>query len=403
MASIQERTTKSGQKTYRVGYRYQGKLCWTHALDTPEAAVEIKDLFESRGVELARATIATMVGSTTAAATGAPTLSDALKTHLATVASYATPGTVEDYRRMAARTWEPHLGALPVDAIEDGHVTDWIAWQRRQETHRSVQARAKARREKRTEPAPVRVAPKSIVNAQGLLSDVLDYAVSKGHIGKNVAAGARMPDDAEPEEMVFLTPSEFAKLLAATPVHWQPLVTLLAATGMRWGEATALRPGDFDLDAKQPIVRVARAWKRGESGVYLGSPKSKKALRTITLPAGAVDAVRPRVEAAKDGDHVFRGVRGGLPHHSHFYERVWQPTVGRSGIDKSPRIHDLRHSHVSWLIAARVTLPVIQYRLGHESIQTTVDRYGHLAPDMHSGAAEATGEALAGALPQIEE
>ncbi len=41
-------------------------------------------------------------------------------------------------------------------------------------------------------------------------------------------------------------------------------------------------------------------------------------------------------------------------------------------------MHDLRHSHASWLIAAKVPLPAIQGRLGHESITTTVDRYGHL-------------------------
>jgi integrase len=53
-----------------------------------------------------------------------------------------------------------------------------------------------------------------------------------------------------------------------------------------------------------------------------------------------------------------------------------------AGIDKTPRIHDLRHSHASWLIAAGVPLPAIQRRLGHESITTTIDRYGHLAPEM---------------------
>ncbi|WP_262009738.1 tyrosine-type recombinase/integrase [Streptomyces sp. FIT100] len=41
-------------------------------------------------------------------------------------------------------------------------------------------------------------------------------------------------------------------------------------------------------------------------------------------------------------------------------------------------MHDLRHSHASWLIAAKVPLPAIQARPGHESITTTVDRYGHL-------------------------
>ncbi|MFC7305917.1 tyrosine-type recombinase/integrase [Streptomyces monticola] len=45
---------------------------------------------------------------------------------------------------------------------------------------------------------------------------------------------------------------------------------------------------------------------------------------------------------------------------------------------KRPRIHDIRHSHASWLVAAKVPLPAIQGWLGHESVTTTVDRYGHL-------------------------
>ncbi|MFD5790586.1 tyrosine-type recombinase/integrase [Streptomyces sp. NPDC127037] len=53
-------------------------------------------------------------------------------------------------------------------------------------------------------------------------------------------------------------------------------------------------------------------------------------------------------------------------------------TANTAGLTKRPRIHDLRHTHASWLIAGKVPLPVIQARLGHEPITTTVDRYGHL-------------------------
>ena len=44
------------------------------------------------------------------------------------------------------------------------------------------------------------------------------------------------------------------------------------------------------------------------------------------------------------------------------------------------RFHDLRHTHVAWLIAGGTPLPHIQARLGHESITTTIDTYGHLLP-----------------------
>lgn len=44
------------------------------------------------------------------------------------------------------------------------------------------------------------------------------------------------------------------------------------------------------------------------------------------------------------------------------------------------RFHDLRHTHVAWLVAGGAPLPHIQARLGHESITTTIDTYGHLLP-----------------------
>lgn len=64
-----------------------------------------------------------------------------------------------------------------------------------------------------------------------------------------------------------------------------------------------------------------------------------------------------------------------------FYEYRWQQAVALArsrGLLKRPRFHDLRHTHVAWLIAGGTPLPKIQARLGHESIQTTIDVYGGL-------------------------
>ena len=64
-----------------------------------------------------------------------------------------------------------------------------------------------------------------------------------------------------------------------------------------------------------------------------------------------------------------------------FYTNVWVPALARAkeaGLTKKPRVHDLRHTNASWLIQAGIHLTVVQRDLGHESIQTTSDRYGHL-------------------------
>ena len=69
-------------------------------------------------------------------------------------------------------------------------------------------------------------------------------------------------------------------------------------------------------------------------------------------------------------------------HGADFYERVWYPLMAelrREGVAPF-RFHDLRHTHVAWLVAGGAPLPHIQARLGHESITTTIDTYGHLLP-----------------------
>jgi integrase len=65
-------------------------------------------------------------------------------------------------------------------------------------------------------------------------------------------------------------------------------------------------------------------------------------------------------------------------------------------LTKTPRFHDLRHTHAAWLISAGVPLPVIQRRLGHKSIQITVDVYGGLLVETHQVADLAIERALSG-------
>lgn len=100
------------------------------------------------------------------------------------------------------------------------------------------------------------------------------------------------------------------------------------------------------------------------------------------------------MKATPADELVFRGLRGSRIRHQNFHSRIWHPAVAASGIGKRPRVHDLRHTHVSWLIAQGVSLPIIQHRLSHESIRTTVDTYGHLLPEAAVIAASAVEEAM---------
>jgi hypothetical protein len=93
------------------------------------------------------------------------------------------------------------------------------------------------------------------------------------------------------------------------------------------------------------------------------------------------EALDRATDGRKRSDLVFTATRGVVLDQPHFYEYRWQRAVAlapRNGLTKTPRFHDLRHTYAAWLISAGVPLPEIQRRLGHESIQTTVDVYGGL-------------------------
>ena len=84
---------------------------------------------------------------------------------------------------------------------------------------------------------------KAAANKHGFLSGALNSAMRSGHLKANPCDGNRLGRD-EPAEMVFLTNEEFTLLHSCFGEHWKPLVEFLAASGARFGEATALKPGD---------------------------------------------------------------------------------------------------------------------------------------------------------------
>ncbi|MFC5804286.1 tyrosine-type recombinase/integrase [Streptomyces formicae] len=228
-------------------------------------------------------------------------------------------------------------------------------------------------------------APKTIANLHGLLYSILQSAVEADPSlrDSNPCAHTRLPkgNDTEDDE-VFLEPGEYALLKTHVRPDAADIIEALVSTGLRWGEVTALQPRDFTFASKRPTLRVQRAWKRrGEGGTFLGAPKTKKSRRTLVLTSAQVKLFQRLCKGRQPTDLVFTAPGGGAWHSGVFHAHRWKPALdaaNAAGLTKRPRIHDLRHTHASWLIAGRVPLPVIQARLGHESITTTVDRYGHL-------------------------
>ena len=303
----------------------------------------------------------------------------------------ASERTKADYRRDLTKHVYPHFGDVPLDLINDEHVTRWIE---------ALVASG--------------LASKTISNIQGMVSSIIDDAKTNRPplVDHNVFVSCleNLPT-VRTEEMVFLTPAEFAAILKHIPDWYQPLAQLLAGTGLRFGEATALRVRDVDLFGTRPSLTVVRAWKRQPDQTYkTGEPKTRRSRRTIALSAQLIDILLPLVAGKRGTDLVIASVNGHQMLGATFHDVAWAPAVARARVcdthlaeqvtartvrrrkpapctcpgvlDKKPRVHDLRHSHASWLIAEGHPLPAISRRLGHASITTTVDRYGHLMPDL---------------------
>lgn len=392
MASVHPRTSpRTGVTAWRVMFRLAGGVQKQESFDDERAARQFARQVDTHGAEAAlRVLIARRDADV-----GMPTLAEFTARYLRAdsgLLSGVQPGTRRSYVVAAERSFLSMLGELPVDAISKTDVGRWLDWQAAQPSLRRTGRNT---------------SPKTIKNYHSLLSQILAAAVEQKLRTDNPAYRTRITKGIR-EEKVFLSPDEFSTLLHFLPEQYERLVFILANTGLRWGEATALQWADLSLRADPPSIRVQRAWKKGPSGPVLGPPKSSKSQRTVSL---SPDAAASFGVPGDPTSFIFRTAQGGHIWPARFMQSAWNPAVhkamdrelcaaeGLVPLTRRPTPHDLRHSHASWLIARGAPLPYIQQRLGHESIQTTVDVYGHLVPDAQRQMADLVGATLQGVRP----
>jgi integrase len=351
VASIRPGERKDKSPFWSVLYRVDGRQCST-SFNSERDAARFKILVDSVGAVRAREA----AGLTPPMPRDGLTVTAWLNRYIDHLTG-VQQGSVERYRSYVKHDIAPRLGALPLADLSRDDVAAWI-------NHLEKSG----------------VSAKTCKNKHGFLSGALKAAVAAGQIGANPCERVRLPRW-DRKEMVFLTSEDYQKVNDALGEHWRPLVRFLVTSGCRFGEATALRPSDVDRTAN--TVRIVRAWKYHSGGYEIGLPKTKRSVRTINLPPSVLD------ELDYSNEWLFVGRSGNPVRSSGFNPRVWKPAIIKAKLDPPPRVHDLRHTAASWLIADGLPLPVIQRRLGHESITTTVDLYGHLDRRSDAAAAEA--------------
>jgi len=302
--------------------------------------------------------------------------------------SQVAPRTHERYSEIALKCLAPLIGDVLLPKIEAFRISG---------------AYSKALSEGRRD-GKGGLSPRTVGHMHRILRQALQQAVRWQLLARNPADTVR-PPKVEKSEMRALTPDETAELLEAVRPTRMFIPVLLAVTcGLRRGEITGLRWRSVDLDNTQ--ISVISSTEQTRAGVREKETKSGRA-RTVTLTALAVDELRRhKVKQAEellriglrqsDDIHVTAQADGQLLKPNSLTHEFVRFIAGT----KLPRIrfHDLRHTHATQLLKSNVHPKVVQERLGHEDISTTLNLYSHVLPGMQDDAANRVDAALKAAL-----
>jgi len=289
------------------------------------------------------------------------------------------PYTVHRYRRCVETHLRPVFGKLPFVDIVPEEVADWI----------DIELDAGHK-------------PKSIKNWHGVLFSVMAHGQKRmGLRSDNPCEVTELPEmnSRDARQLRFFQHQEWALFRACLRTDVHLLVDVTLATGLRWGEVSALRVGDAVARPDGSVsLHVTRAWSarapededpinsaEGETVKWkLGPPKSKRS-RYVVLTGDVADRLLTHIEGEPGRAYVFVTARGNPWRYPDFHTDRWSPArreAVRRGLDKHVTPHMLRHTTVVWSLAQGVRIEVVSEMLGHASIQITYDVYGGLI-DLH--------------------
>jgi len=226
------------------------------------------------------------------------------------------------------------------------------------------------------------------------LSALFSSAIEDGIVQQNPALrpGRFMKMRDRKSEVTPLTHEEEVAFLEAVKKHalpYYPLFLLLLRTGCRIGEAVALQPGDLDFRGR--FIEIRRNWTNGR----MTTPKNHRS-RRVDMSKGLADALRAHLatqelEAVTKNttrpEWVFCNEHGRILDPDNLRHRVFYRVLEKAALRRI-RIHDLRHTFCSRLIANGESLAYVRDQAGHSSIQVTVDIYGHLVPGSNKQAVD---------------
>ena len=297
------------------------------------------------------------------------------------------PRTFEGYKSIIYRHIIPKLGNLALTQLKPEHLQRYYSEKLTNGRYNKKGALSQT----------------TVSHHHTCLHRALKMALKWGLIGRNPADAVTSPRPLR-SEMQTMNEDEvqtFLRVARSTPYY--QIFYLVLFTGMRRSELLALRWCDVDLVMSE--ISVSRSLHHLLDGsMVIRQPKTARGRRQIALPP-SVSLLLREYKEKQALEHVLLGTTlreddmvfshpDGKPLLPDTISHAWVRIVKRSGL-KHYRLHDGRHTHASLLLKQNVHPKIVQERLGHASISTTLDLYSHVTPGLQEAAAALFDKAFA--------
>jgi integrase len=296
------------------------------------------------------------------------------------VSMHTTLRTQESYDSIVKHHLIPTLGSIPLSQLQPQHIQEYYS-----------KALSGGRCDGRGG-----LSARSVLYHHRIISEALDHAVKMGLAARNVAGVVEPPRVAK-AKLNVIKPDELPVFLeAARETPYYVYYCTLLYTGLRRGEALALKWGNIDLLSAELQV-VETAFKLGNGTYVVKEPKTPHSCRLISLPPSLTvllrqyrndqELLRHKMEKSlNDNDFVFVNPDGTLLD-PNIVTRTFARIIKKAGLSHI-RLHDLRHTHATLMLKAGVHPKIVSERLGHANIGITLDTYSHVLPGLQEAAAE---------------
>ena len=288
--------------------------------------------------------------------------------------------TQQRYREIVEHDLVPLIGRLPLQKLRPSHVI-------------ALEQRLRASGNRKTGAG---LGPAAVQKVHSVLHRAMAHAVRWQALPVNPVDAVDRP--AVPRVEVQVLAAEQARVLlrALRGMPHELALRVALLCGLRLSELLALRWGDIDLERGCLVVRQALDLPAPDGSPRFKETKTHRAERPVSLPTQLVEDLREHrreqvgrrlaAPAWPDFDLVFTN-EGGLPLVPVTLRKYLYRVLDQAGLPRV-RLHGLRHSMATLMLASGEHPKVVSERMGHSTVAFTLATYGHVIPGMHETAAQ---------------